>query len=65
MLTLDERIVYWRSRAKLAKRFGLTQEANGAARMVVVLAEAKKAQRKADDEVDRIHASMPEELYEA
>jgi hypothetical protein len=62
-ITLEHRITYWRSRAKLAKRFGLTEEATGAARIAEVLTEAKKAQRKADEEVDRIHAAMPEELY--
>ncbi len=62
-MTLDDRIAYWRGRAKLAKRFGLEKEAAGAALMADVLSGAQKAQKKADDQADRIHAAMPEELY--
>jgi hypothetical protein len=63
-LTIEDRIAYWRGRAKLAKRFGLEAEASGAKRISETLTAGKKALAKADDEADRIHAGMPEELYE-
>jgi hypothetical protein len=64
MLTLDERIEYWRGRARLARRFSLAQEATAATRIVEELRVAQRAQAKADKAVDRIVEAMPNELYE-
>jgi hypothetical protein len=64
MLTLDERIDYWRGRARLAKRFGLAKEAEAAERIVGELNGARRAQARADKVVDRIAEAMPSELYE-
>jgi hypothetical protein len=64
MLTLNERIEYWRGRARLAKRFSLSAEEVACSKIAATLKGAARVQAQADKAVDRIVDSMPNELYD-
>ncbi len=59
-MTLEDRIGYWRGRARLAQRFGLRPEAEASTRIAATLTEARKTLLRADKVVEGI--DVPEEL---
>lgn len=63
-MELKDQIQYWRSRAALAKRFGLARQAEAAEQIAAELRGLARHQAQVEAKVCRLRAAIPVEEFE-